>query len=89
MNIPRFSATESLYKSSGQYNHGQPVALRTTIIVPAIPFCGNCDHILDYCALHNGRPRALCNACDVGDCFTGVEIPPQPDPFENRRWRLF
>jgi len=35
-----------------------------------------------YVVLWNGfRPRAVCRACLVGNCFSGVEDPTPHDPF--------
>jgi hypothetical protein len=76
MTIPKFTAEQALYKSSGYYRHGQPAGSHADTVVPAIPFCGNCDYILDRCARNGFRPRALCWACLTGNCFSGVENPP-------------
>ena len=87
MRLPKFTATESLYQSSGNYRHTQSAASQAAMVVPAIPFCGNCDYILDRCAQNGGRPRALCWACLTGNCFSGVEDPTPSDPFTPVPWQ--
>ena len=76
MNMPQFTAGQSLYGRSGYYHHAQSAGSHAGTVVPAIPFCGNCDYILDRCARNGFRPRALCFACLTGNCFSGVENPP-------------
>lgn len=80
IDMPGFTAEASLYRSSGYYRHGQSADSHAGIVVPAIPFCGNCDYILERCERNGGRPRALCYACEIGNCFSGVENPPPPPP---------
>jgi hypothetical protein len=93
MKIPGFNADASLprstktYRSSGHYGHGQSVNSGGDTVIPAIPFCGNCDDILDRCAQNGGRPRAVCNACATGNCFSGVEDPTPSDPFTPKPWQ--
>lgn len=82
MNMPGFTATESLYKSSSYYRRGQSADSHADTVVPAIPFCGNCDEILDRCARNGGRPRAVCRACAIGNCFSGVEDPTPGNPWD-------
>ena len=87
MNLPGFTAGVSLRHGAALYaasDPGQPARSRDGKVVPAIPFCGNCDYILDRCAQNGGRPYAVCRACAVGDCFSGVENPPPRPPWENR-----
>jgi hypothetical protein len=85
MNIPRFTADVSLLHSSTSYRTSTPRLGQTfnahTSVVPAIPSCSNCDWILERCARNNWRPRAVCNACAVGHCYSGVEDPTPNDPF--------
>jgi hypothetical protein len=77
MNMPGFTAEVSLYNMSVGYCHSEQSAdSHAGTVVPAIPFCGNCDEILDRCSQNGGRPRAVCRACAIGDCFSGVERPP-------------
>lgn len=84
MNIPGFTAEASVYRASRDFFGSGSADLHSGVI-PAIPFCGNCDEILDRCAENGGRPRAVCNACASGNCFSGVERPPQLlDPFGDR-----
>jgi len=88
MNMPGFSADASLYRSSGYYRHGQSADSHADTVVPAIPFCGNCDGILDRCERNGWRPRAVCNACATGHCDSSDENPGGRcwyDPNLNRR----
>ena len=82
INMPNFTAEASLYRSSGSYRSGQSADSRADTVVPAIPFCGNCDYILDRCARNGGRPRAVCRACAIGNCFSGVEDPTPGNPWD-------
>jgi hypothetical protein len=84
-NIPGFTADASLYRNtilfvSGSYHRDQSINSPGTV-VPAIPFCGNCPEILDRCIRNGGRPYALCRACAIGDCYSGVENPIPPYPW--------
>jgi len=82
MNIPGFTAEASIYKARSDYFSTGSADSHGSAVVPAIPFCGNCDYILENCRRSGGRPRALCAMCAFGDCFSGVERPPQLlDPF--------
>lgn len=83
MNMPGFSADASLYKTSGYYQADRhAINLPTQMIIPAIPMCQNCDWILEQCEIHGWRPRALCHACAVGNCYDEPPMPnPYPDPF--------
>ena len=87
MKMPGFTAEASLYKTGELYHAAIEGAHASGIVVPAIPFCGNCDYILDRCELNGWRPRALCNACATGNCFSGVEDPTPSDPFTPVPWR--
>lgn len=78
MNLPGFNAEASLYKTSRHYRSGRPSALLSDAVIPAIPRCENCDFILSNCEVNGWRPRAVCNACLVGNCY---DEPPWPDPF--------
>jgi hypothetical protein len=80
MSVPGFTADRSLQAPRGRYRSGRPSASRSGAVVPAIPMCRNCDYILDNCEKHGWRPRALCNACAVGNCYDPL---PMPDPFPN------
>ena len=86
MNMPGFTAETSLYKTSGHYQadrsrghyrHGQLADSHGQLVVPAIPYCGNCDWILDNCARNGWRPRGLCNYCARGICYD------EPSPGDN------
>jgi hypothetical protein len=81
MNMPGFRAEASLYRGGGPFRQGPLPPSRGDAVVPAIPFCGNCDWILDNCMRNGWRPRAVCNACAVGNCYSGVEVPPQGVPY--------
>jgi hypothetical protein len=85
MKIPGFTAERSLLSAGRRYRSGRPTASLSGAVVPAIPACRNCDYILDQCEKHGWRPRAVCNACAVGDCY---EDPPNPDPFPDPFGRL-
>jgi hypothetical protein len=74
MRIPNFTAEQGLPHSPGYVRRAG--RSRAGSVVPAIPFCGNCDEILDRCAVNGFRPRAVCYACLTGDCYSGVEKPP-------------
>jgi hypothetical protein len=81
MSTPGFSADACLRNRTGQYRVGRSGRSRDGSVVPAIPFCGNCDYILENCERNNWRPRALCRACLTGNCFSGVEDPTPSDPW--------
>jgi hypothetical protein len=86
MTMPGFTAEASLRNkatsaTNGGHRRGRSVAAQGGTVVPAIPFCGNCDEILDMCAETGGRPWALCRACAIGDCYSGVENPIPPYPW--------
>jgi hypothetical protein len=89
MSMPGFTADASLRRGTTTYPTGDFDLRQTPYshagkIIPAIPACRNCDYILDRCAQNGGRPRAVCNACATGDCFSGVENPPPRPPWETR-----
>jgi hypothetical protein len=69
MNMPGFTAERSLDAARGRYRSSGRARSRSGSVVPAIPNCANCDYILDRCAANGGRPRAVCNACRVGNCY--------------------
>jgi len=75
MNLPGFSADASI---GGRAVYGVRRLVRrraATGVVPARPACSNCDAILDRCAETGGKPRAVCNACATGNCYSGEENP--------------
>ena len=74
MRIPNFTAERALSRRTRRFT--ARTRRRASGVMPAIPFCGNCDEILDRCAQNGFRPRAVCRACLEGDCFSGVEKPP-------------
>ena len=77
--MPGFTADISLYKTYGHYQADrQMLHSSMSTIIPAIPRCENCDGILERCENNGWRPRAVCNACAVGNCY---EEPPMPDPY--------
>jgi len=83
--IPGFTAEASAYRRQSVYFGKQSAGPTGNTVTPAIPFCGNCDDILDRCEENGFRPRAVCLACLTGNCFSGVERPPQLlDPFGHR-----
>ena len=88
MNIPGFTAEQSLQAVRGCYRSGRPIAVGSTAVIPAIPRCENCDWILDNCERNGGRPRALCAACAAGICDSSEENPGGRcwyDPISGRR----
>lgn len=90
MNIPGFTAEASVYRASSDYLGTGFANSHGGAVIPAIPRCENCDDLLDYCAEHNWRPRAACNACATGNCSSGVETPPQLlDPFGHHPGEFF
>lgn len=79
MNMPGFTAEDSLYKTSGHYRAGRhAINPLVHMVIPAIPPCQNCEYILGRCEINGWRPRAVCNACSSGNCY---DEPPEPDPF--------
>lgn len=94
MNIPGFTADASFHHSttsyfSGGYQRTHSLNSQTGNIIPAIPFCGNCDYILDNCSRNGWRPRAVCNACFYGNCYSGVEDPTPNDPYSPHPGQYF
>jgi len=88
MNMPGFTAEQSLRAVRGRHRGGRLVASQSGAVIPAIPRCENCEALLDYCATHGGRPRAACAACAAGFCDSSVENPGGRcwlDPISNRR----
>jgi hypothetical protein len=76
--LPGFTAEESLGAARGRYRSGWPMSSRAGAVgsvVPAIPYCGNCDYILDWCArLHSHA--AICSYCAGGYCWGPYNGPP-------------
>jgi len=65
MNIPGFTAAESVYRSRGHYL-GRSADLPSDIVVPTAPMCGpSCDAILQRCndGLMKGTICSLCSNC--------------------------
>ncbi len=81
LSMPGFSADACLQSRKGQYRAGGSSRSRNGSVTPAIPFCGNCDYILDRCARNGYKPTAVCAACDSGHCYSGVEDPTPSDPW--------
>jgi hypothetical protein len=75
MNIPGFTAEQSLQQMGGRYYSARPVPVRQDAVIPSIPACTNCDWILDNCERNGWKPRAVCNACNSGRCYSGEENP--------------
>ena len=86
MNMPGFTADQSLHAARGRYRSGRPAATLSDAFVPAIPRCENCPRILRNCNRTGGRPRALCEACALGHCDSTVEPGPncRYDPIDDR-----
>jgi hypothetical protein len=72
--MPNFTAEHAISSRRGRFRGAG--RSRAGGVVPAIPFCGNCDEILDRCAENGFRPRAVCRACFYGNCYSGEETPP-------------
>jgi hypothetical protein len=88
MNMPGFTAEQSLQRARGHYRSGRPLGAPGGAVVPAIPRCSNCENLLEYCATHHGMPRAACAACASGHCDSSEENPGghcRYDPILNRR----
>jgi hypothetical protein len=73
MNMPGFTAEQSLHAVRGRYRSGRPPAAASDVVVPAIPRCENCPGLLQYCVEHPGRSRAACAACAAGRCDSSDE----------------
>lgn len=83
MNMPGFTAEQSLLKVRPRYRSRRPTRSSSGTVIPAIPACRNCDYILGQCEKHGWRPSALCNACLSGNCYEDPPMPnPYPDPFD-------
>jgi hypothetical protein len=88
MNMPGFTAAQSLHAVRGRYRSGRRGAGLSGAVMPAIPRCENCDYILDNCAANGWRPYALCRACAIGRCDSSEENPGghcRIDPISGRR----
>lgn len=88
MNMPGFTAEQSLRAVRGRHRSSRSAAPWSSVVIPAIPRCENCDALLDYCETHGGRPRAACAACAAGRCDSSDENPGGHcwyDPILNRR----
>jgi hypothetical protein len=80
MRLPGFTAGQSL-PAAGRHRAARAGRReRAGAVVPALPFCDNCDEILDRCAANGGKPRAVCRACAEGRCYSGVEVLPETVP---------
>lgn len=75
MNIPGFTAEQSLHLVHGHYGSGKSVAVQTDAVIPALPRCENCDFILENCENNGWKPRTVCNACNSGRCYSGTDNP--------------
>jgi len=77
--IPRFTAEAALDVPHVRYRGGHSLVSGQNAVVPAIPACRNCDGILERCENNGWKPRAVCNACAVNNCY---DDPPPPDPYD-------
>lgn len=75
VNIPGFTAEQSLQQVGRHYRTGRSGDVQPGAIIPAIPRCENCDFILANCEANGWKPRAVCNACYSGRCYSGEENP--------------
>jgi hypothetical protein len=48
--MPGFTAEQSLQAARGRYRSGQPAAVQSDAVIPAIPRCENCEALLEYFA---------------------------------------
>ena len=88
MNMPGFTAEQSMQPMRGRYRSGRNAAGVSGAVMPAIPRCENCDYILENCANNGGRPYAVCRACASGRCDSSEENPGGHcyiDPISGRR----
>lgn len=76
MTMPGFNAEFSLLTRGGFGSARRFAEPSSRSVIPAIPYCGNCDWILDNCAKTGGRPYALCAACATGSCYGPHSFPP-------------
>jgi hypothetical protein len=74
--MPGFTAELALSRGEAYRSVGLSPGSRKSSVVPAIPYCGNCDWILDNCVRTGGRPTALCAACATGNCYGPRQFPP-------------
>lgn len=66
MNVPKFTADLSLYNKSGNRFIAALVNLKiASIVIPALPSCGNCAYIEDACydCLDGGGSWQTCPTC--------------------------
>ena len=75
MTMPGFTAEVSLFASRNFRHLGRVAESPLGLVVPAIPYCGNCDYILDWCARTHSQ-SAICRACATGDCYGPPTAPP-------------
>ena len=68
MNMPGFTADQSLH-ASRLHGRGRRLSKPSSGgVVPAIPPCRNCDYILDWCIKRGDFHSAVCGDCAIGDC---------------------
>jgi hypothetical protein len=73
MNMPGFNAEAALHDSRSAYRHDRFFVSQADTVIPSLPPCKNCDWILDNCSKNGWRPRAVCNACYYGMCYSGPD----------------
>jgi hypothetical protein len=76
MTIPGFTAEVSLSARRSYRGLGRIAEAHVDSIVPAIPYCGNCDYILEWCARTHNSHSAICIACATGNCYGPPTTPP-------------
>ena len=86
MNMPGYHADASLGRRAGRFRRMRAGESAVQSVVPAIPACRNCDAIIDRCLENGMRPRAVCNACLSGNCYSGTEFPPDPPAGAPWQW---
>jgi hypothetical protein len=75
MTMPGFTAEVSLSASRSYRRFGRVAESPVDSVVPAIPYCGNCDYILDWCARVHSH-AAICSYCAGGYCWGSYNGPP-------------
>jgi hypothetical protein len=72
MRLPAFNAEVSLHQSGRRYRGMHASSSSSSVIIPAIPPCRNCDYICDVCFTR----RLACGACAY--CVAGICDPRLP-----------
>lgn len=87
--IPGFNAEAAIYESETNFHAicAQARGGEVGPVVPAIPPCHACDHILELC-IRGEATGAVCRACWIGHCDPqDWKRPPRPFP-RSEPWGL-